>query len=681
MAVAAGQNWSMALRSDGTVWTWGTNGNGNLGDGTTTSRSTPGQVSGLTDVTAISAGYFHALARKSNGTVWAWGDNASGQCGDGGSTDRLTPVQMTGITGATAVAAGQNHSLVLKSDGTVWACGLNTDGQVGDGTTTTRRTPVQVSGLTGITAIAAGWDHNLAVKSGGTLWVWGDNSSYQLGDGTNTDRRTPIQLPGISNALAAAGGSLHSLLIRTDGTLWAWGYNGQGRLGDGTTTTRSTPVQVTGLSGVVSVDGGYAHSLAVAFGVTTTATPSSGPAPLAVTFQALATGGTGSVTYSWNFGDGHTASGATVTHTYSAAGTYTATVTATDGQGHTAQGSTTVTVNNLQVSVTASPASPSGPAPLSVDFSCSVTGGTSPYTYAWSFGDGGIATAADPPAYTYTVPGTYSAVVTVMDNQGNVKSSTPVTVRVYSPILAKATAQPSRARVGQPVSFRVSADGGSGYFTTFNWNFGDGASGSGTSATHAYTAPGTYTARATVQDGAGNSGQSNGVTVKVYGPVSAALSGPTSCGPNVSVTFTGSASGGDNHYAYAWTFGDGGTATGATVTHAWSAKGTYTVTLTVTDGLGQTATATRTLTVVDPPVITSLVKKSPPFKIIVNGSNLQSGIQVFINGTPWTSVVYKSTAKIVLTGSTLKTAVPKGVPTTFRFVNPDGGEATTVWSW
>ncbi len=679
--VAAGINWSLALKADGTVWGWGDNGNGNLGDGTTTDRFTPVQVSGLTGVTAIAAGGYHAVARKSNGTVWAWGDNYYGQCGDGGSTDRHTPVQVSGIVTASAVAAGEHHTLILKSDGTVWACGNNADGQCGDNTTTTRRTPVQVSGLTDVTAIAAGRDHNLAVKSGGTLWVWGDNYYAQLGDGTTTDRRAPVQLPGIANASAVAAGDRHSLLIRTDHTLWAWGTNGDGQVGDGTTTTRSTPVQVTGVSGVLQADGGALHSLCVAFGVSAAATPAAGPAPLAVTLQAAATGGTPPYGYSWDFGDGNTATGASASHTYTAAGTYTAQVTATDASGYTARAATTITVSSLAVTVTASPSNPSGSAPLSVDFSCAATGGSTPYTYAWSFGDGGTGTSADPPAHTYAVPGTYAAIVTVMDSQGSVKTSAPVTVRVYSPVMARATVQPSRARVGQAVSFHVSASGGDGYFPTFTWAFGDGSSGSGANPTHAYSAPGTYTARATVYDGAGNSAQSNEVTVKVYGPVSASISGRSSAGPNVPVTFSASASGGDGHYAYAWNFGDGGTATGASVSHAWATKATYTITLTVTDGLGQTATASQTITIVDPPVIASMVKKSPPFKIVVNGSNLQQGIKVYIDGTEWTGVVYKSSTKIVLTGSTLKTTVPRGVPKTFRFVNPDGGEATTVWSW
>ena len=145
-AIAAGGDHSLMLRYDGTVWASGNNGYGQLGDGTTTTRSTPVQVSGLTNITAIAAGWYHSLALRSDGTVWAWGWNGAGQLGDGTTTDRSTPVQVSSLTNITAIAAGAAHSLAIKSDGTVWAWGNNGAGQLGDGTTTYRTTPVQVSG-------------------------------------------------------------------------------------------------------------------------------------------------------------------------------------------------------------------------------------------------------------------------------------------------------------------------------------------------------------------------------------------------------------------------------------------------------------------------------------------------------------------------------------------------------
>jgi Regulator of chromosome condensation (RCC1) repeat len=151
--VAGGVSHSLALRSDGTVWAWGDNSKGQLGDGTVTSRPTPVQVTALTAVTAVASGASHSLALRSDGTVWAWGDNSKGQFGDGTTTFSSTPVQVTGVTGITALAAGRSHSLALCNDGTVWAWGDNLEGQLGDATNTVRLTPVQVTGLTGITAI------------------------------------------------------------------------------------------------------------------------------------------------------------------------------------------------------------------------------------------------------------------------------------------------------------------------------------------------------------------------------------------------------------------------------------------------------------------------------------------------------------------------------------------------
>jgi len=145
--IAAGGHHTVSLKSDGTVWAWGYNGYGQLGDGTYTDSSPPVQVYGLSGVTAIAAGYYHTVSLKSDGTVWAWGSNDGGQLGDGTTTQRATPVQVIGMSGITTIAAGYWHTVSLKSDGTVWAWGSNGDGELGDGTTTDRYTPVQVRGL------------------------------------------------------------------------------------------------------------------------------------------------------------------------------------------------------------------------------------------------------------------------------------------------------------------------------------------------------------------------------------------------------------------------------------------------------------------------------------------------------------------------------------------------------
>jgi alpha-tubulin suppressor-like RCC1 family protein len=253
-SIAGGSLHTLALKDDGSLWAWGRNSYGELGDGTTTDSTTPVQVLNITDVVAIAGGGYHTLALRADGTVWAWGYNGSGQLGDGTTTKKTTPVQVSTLTDVVAIAGGYYHTLALKADGTLWAWGDNEYGQLGDGTTADRTTPVQVSPLTNLIAIAGGGEHSLVLKDDGTVWAWGYNYYGQLGDGTTENKKTPIQVSTLTKMVAIAAGSSHTLALRADGTLWAWGYNYHGQLGDGTTTQRTTPVPVSGPGGVGFLD-------------------------------------------------------------------------------------------------------------------------------------------------------------------------------------------------------------------------------------------------------------------------------------------------------------------------------------------------------------------------------------------------------------------------------------------
>jgi alpha-tubulin suppressor-like RCC1 family protein len=200
IAVAVGNRHSLAVKSGGTVWAWGDNNDAALGTGSSSGQETaPVQVPvpGPSNVIAVAAGWYHSLALKSDGSVWAWGFNSNGRLGDNTTTERTSPVLISGITNVIAIAAGINHSLALKSDGTVWSWGLNGDGALGQGGGPELHVPTQVPGLPSIIRIAAGRSQNVVVSTDGSVWAWGANAKGQLGDGTMTTMRpSPVQIAG-----------------------------------------------------------------------------------------------------------------------------------------------------------------------------------------------------------------------------------------------------------------------------------------------------------------------------------------------------------------------------------------------------------------------------------------------------------------------------------------------------
>ena len=251
-AIAAGTGFSLAVRSDGTAWSWGLNGNGELGNNSTTQRTIAVQVKTgattfLTGVSKVAAGDLHALALKDDGTVWAWGNNGSGRLGNGTTTPSLVavPVSFAGGTVITAVSAGGSHSLARKSDGTVWAWGNKGNGRLGEGSSSgAQLAPVHINSLSNITALSAGMAHSVAVASDGVVFTWGDNAVGQLGDGTTTESVLPAMVSGIADAVSAVAAADHTLAVTSGGIVWVWGANASGQLGDGTTENRLTPVSI-----------------------------------------------------------------------------------------------------------------------------------------------------------------------------------------------------------------------------------------------------------------------------------------------------------------------------------------------------------------------------------------------------------------------------------------------------
>ena len=319
--ISTGNMHSIALKQDGTIWAWGSNSNGQLGDGTTTGRSVPTAVllpeilieeRKTNPVISISAGNDYSMALQQNGSLWAWGTNYF----DGTGGIMLTPVKILdnviyANAGGSAVAVilqdgsllvsgylpgsrgdidclefikvlddvvavtGSSHMVAIKSDGSIWAFGNNNWGQLGDGTTDDQGIPVKILDdgtrefqlnhvmvldcLDNVASIIAGGQHTLAIKKDGTLWSWGGNYDGQLGDGTTETRLSPVKI--LDDVASISAGAWHTIAIKKDGSLWAWGSNNKGQLGDGTIDNKFNPLKIS--DDVAYASGGGNHTIAV----------------------------------------------------------------------------------------------------------------------------------------------------------------------------------------------------------------------------------------------------------------------------------------------------------------------------------------------------------------------------------------------------------------------------------
>ncbi len=232
-SISTGDSFCIAIKDDGTLWTWGYNSLGQLGDGTFQDKNTPTQIGNESNWQSIDAGNTFCLAIKTDSTLWAWGSNNYGQLGDGTNINSSSPIQIGSNKEWKSISGGWCYSLGIKIDGTLWAWGLNDAGQLGIGSTVNANAPLQVGMLSSWKIISAGGGHSLGLKNDSTLWAWGYNGNSQLGDGTNVTSHVPINIlnptPNTKWKSISAGYS-HSLGIRSDKTLFGWGTNLSGEL-------------------------------------------------------------------------------------------------------------------------------------------------------------------------------------------------------------------------------------------------------------------------------------------------------------------------------------------------------------------------------------------------------------------------------------------------------------------
>jgi len=248
--VSASSFCSFAIKSDGTLWSWGRNGNGQLGQNSTVNVSSPVQVGALTNWASVSAGNNFCTAIKTDGTLWSWGNNSNGRLGQTSSpiVYKSSPVQVGALTDWSKITASVNFCFAIKTDGTLWSWGDNVDGQLAQGTTNSQSSPVQVGALTTWSQVSAVSRNGVALKTDGTLWTWGRGGNGVLGLNNQGFYSSPTQVGALTTWSKITTIYYACAAVKTDGTLWTWGMNNNGRLGLNDTTNRSSPVQVGALT-------------------------------------------------------------------------------------------------------------------------------------------------------------------------------------------------------------------------------------------------------------------------------------------------------------------------------------------------------------------------------------------------------------------------------------------------
>ncbi len=253
--VTAGSNHVIALKSDNTLLAWGKNTNGQLGYGTYASSNFPMAVVSISDVQSISAGRNHSLALTTSGEVYAWGANNYGQLGNGDFVEQNQPVLVSGINNVVWVSCGADFSMAVRDDGTVWTWGCNDNGQLGHNDIISRNLPEQIYNLHKISMLTAGNKHALALNERGEVFAWGGNTEGQLGIGT-TNQSLIFERLDITGVKSIEAGSYNSYAIKNDGSVWSWGFNNFGQLGDQTTVNKSLPIRADQFFGIVDLGAG-----------------------------------------------------------------------------------------------------------------------------------------------------------------------------------------------------------------------------------------------------------------------------------------------------------------------------------------------------------------------------------------------------------------------------------------